>query len=165
MIDKNVLILNFKGDITKLNVDAIVNAANSTLMGGGGVDGAIHKAAGKELLKECMSIIESKFPNGLSVGEAVVTNGYNLSAKYIIHTVGPVYKGGNNGEDSLLYSAYYNSLKIAVSKQVKTIAFPNISTGAYRYPIEEASFVRNKAISDFLKDYPNSLEEIVLVDF
>ena len=165
MIDKNVLILNFKGDITKLNVDAIVNAANSTLMGGGGVDGAIHKAAGKELLKECMSIIESKFPNGLSVGEAVVTNGYNLSAKYIIHTVGPVYKGGNNGEDSLLYSAYYNSLRIAVSKQVKTIAFPNISTGAYRYPIEEASFVRNKAISDFLKDYPNSLEEIVLVDF
>ena len=165
MIDKNVLILNFKGDITKLNVDAIVNAANSTLIGGGGVDGAIHKAAGKELLKECMSIIESKFPNGLSVGEAVVTNGYNLSAKYIIHTVGPVYKGGNNGEDSLLYSAYYNSLKIAVSKQVKTIAFPNISTGAYRYPIEEASFVRNKAISDFLKDYPNSLEEIVLVDF
>jgi O-acetyl-ADP-ribose deacetylase (regulator of RNase III) len=165
MIDKNVLILNFKGDITKLNVDAIVNAANSTLMGGGGVDGAIHKAAGKELLKECMSIIESKFPNGLSVGEAVVTNGYNLSAKYIIHTVGPVYKGGNNGEDSLLYSAYYNSLKIAVSKQVKTIAFPNISTGAYRYPIEEASFVRNKAISDFLKDYPNSLKEIVLVEF
>jgi O-acetyl-ADP-ribose deacetylase (regulator of RNase III) len=165
MIDKNVSILNFKGDITKLNVDAIVNAANSTLMGGGGVDGAIHKAAGKELLKECMSITESKFPNGLPVGEAVVTNGYNLSAKYIIHTVGPVYKGGNNSEDNLLYSAYYNSLRIAVSKQVKTIAFPNISTGAYRYPIEEASFVRNKAISDFLKDYPNSLKEIVLVEF
>jgi O-acetyl-ADP-ribose deacetylase (regulator of RNase III) len=165
MIDKNVSILSFKGDITKLNVDAIVNAANSTLIGGGGVDGAIHKAAGKELLKECMGIIESKFPNGLPVGEAVVTNGYNLSAKYIIHTVGPVYKGGNNSEDNLLYSAYYNSCRIAVSKQVKTIAFPNISTGAYRYPIEEASFVRNKAISDFLKDYPNSLEEIVLVDF
>jgi O-acetyl-ADP-ribose deacetylase (regulator of RNase III) len=165
MLERKVSIVNFKGDITKLNLDAIVNAANSTLMGGGGVDGAIHKAAGPKLQDECLEIVELRFPDGLPVGEAVITKGYNLPAKYIIHTVGPVYKNGTNGEDKLLYNAYYNSLKVADNNKVKTIAFPDISTGAYKYPKEAASLVRNQAISDFVRENPNALEEIVLVEF
>ena len=165
MTEKYVSIVNYKGDITVLNVDAIVNAANSTLMGGGGVDGAIHKAAGSKLKEECKDIINSTFPNGLPTGEAVITKGYNLSAKYIIHTVGPIYRGGENGEEILLYNAYYNSLKVAEENQIKRIAFPNISTGAFRYPKDEAVLVRNKAISNFISNNPEFLQEIILVEF
>ena len=165
MTEKYVSIVNYKGDITVLNVDAIVNAANSTLMGGGGVDGAIHKAAGSKLKEECKDIINSIFPSGLPTGEAVITKGYNLSAKYIIHTVGPIYRGGKNGEEILLYNAYFNSLKVAEENQIKRIAFPNISTGAFRYPKDEAVLVRNKAISDFISNNPEFLQEIILVEF
>src|SRR5690554_8145196 len=122
-----------KGDITKLQVDAIVNAANSRLLGGGGVDGAIHRAGGSEILEECKKIA------GCPTGEARITTAGKLPCKKVIHTVGPIYKDGNHNEPQLLYNAYYNSLKLAEENQLKTIAFPSISTGVYGYPIENAS--------------------------
>ena len=122
-----------QGDITKQAVDAVVNAANTTLLGGGGVDGAIHRAAGPELLKECQTL------NGCPTGEAKTTKGYQLPAKWIIHTVGPVWAGGGRGEDDLLASCYRHCFVLAISMRIKTIAFPSISTGAYRFPIERAA--------------------------
>lgn len=149
-----------KGDITLENVDAIVNAANSQLKGGGGVDGAIHKAAGPALMEKCREII-SKI-GVLNIGEAVITPAYNIkNVKYIIHTVGPIWRGGNNGEDLLLSKAYENSLKIAITNNIKTIAFPAISTGAYGYPIEEAA----KISLSVLKRYVNFFDEIRMVLF
>jgi O-acetyl-ADP-ribose deacetylase (regulator of RNase III) len=147
-----------KGDITKLNVDAIVNAANTTLLGGGGVDGAIHRAAGKELLVECKKL------NGCTTGEAKLTSGYNLPAKYIIHTVGPVWNRGNYNEDELLASCYRNSLKLAVENGIKSIAFPAISTGVYSFPLERAAKIAIDEVIKFLNDN-DEIEKIIFVAF
>jgi len=150
------------GDITKQKTDAIVNAANKSLMGGGGVDGAIHRTGGPEILKECMKIREKQ--GGCETGEAVITTGGNLPAKYVIHTVGPIWTGGNQGEPKLLANCYKNSLKLAVEKDVKTISFLSISTGAYGYPIDEAAKVALETVAEFLKS-DDSLDEVVFVLF
>lgn len=133
-----------RGDITKLDVDAIVNAANSTLLGGGGVDGAIHRASGPKLLAECRTL------GGCAPGEAKITHGYNLPARYVIHTVGPVWTGGSRGEAETLANCYRNSLRVAVENKIKTIAFPAISCGAYRYPVEKAAQIALETTRDFL---------------
>ena len=139
------------GDITDVEADAIVNAANSTLMGGGGVDGAIHRKGGPRILEECKRIRETEWPDGLPTGKAVITSGGNLKAKYVIHTVGPVWFGGLHVEAELLKQAYRNTLKLAASKGLKTIAFPSISTGVYGYPIEEASRIALATVKAFLE--------------
>ena len=133
-----------------MDTDAIVNAANSTLMGGGGVDGAIHRRGGTRILEECKRIRATEWPEGLPTGKAVITTGGNLKAKYIIHTVGPVWHGGTQREPELLAEAYRNCLKLAVSKGLETIAFPSISTGAYGYPIEKASRIALTTAKEFL---------------
>jgi len=153
------------GDITKEKADAIVNAANSTLMGGGGVDGAIHRAGGSKILEECKKIRQTLYPDGLPTGEAVITTGGNLPAKFVIHTVGPICDGKWDEEkERLLYNAYYNSLKLAKEKGLKTIAFPFISAGAYRCPKEKASKTALKAVLDFIEK-EDSLEEVRFVLF
>jgi len=139
------------GDITKLDVDAIVNAANSGLLGGGGVDGAIHRAGGQAILEECKQIRNRQ--GGCKTGEAVITTGGNLKARHVIHTVGPVWHGGLDGEPTLLANAYRNSLKLAVENNCNTIAFPNISTGIYGYPKRDAATVAINTVKDFLKTH------------
>ena len=141
-IDTNIEILG--GDITKVEVDAIVNAANTTLLGGGGVDGAIHRAAGPELLAECRAL------GGCEPGEAKITRGYRLPARFVIHTVGPMWRGGKHGEAQILANCYRNSLRIAVENEINTIAFPAISCGAYGYPIEGAAQIALETTREFL---------------
>jgi len=153
---KGTKITIVQGDITKQKVDAVVNAANTTLLGGGGVDGAIHRAGGKAILEECKKI------GGCPTGEARITTAGNLPSRYVIHAVGPVYRGGRNNESQLLYNAYFNSLKLAVENHVKTIAFPAISTGVYGYPKSEAADVALKAVTDFL-DQHQEIDEVVFV--
>jgi O-acetyl-ADP-ribose deacetylase (regulator of RNase III) len=145
-----------RGDITKLGIDAIVNAANTSLLGGGGVDGAIHRAAGPELLAECKTL------GGCRPGEAKITRGYNLPARFVIHTVGPVWSGGNHGEPETLANCYRNSLRVAVENSVRTIAFPAISCGAYRYPIADAATIAVETTSEFLRDN-DSITEVTFV--
>ena len=136
-----------QGNITKLEVDAIVNAANRSLLGGGGVDGAIHRAAGRSLLEECRTL------NGCETGQSKITKGYNLPAKYVIHTVGPVWNGGNKQERELLKSCYYTVLELARENNIKTIAFPSVSCGVYRFPIEEACKIAVSTVKEYLNNY------------
>jgi len=150
------------GDIAQQHVDAVVNAANSTLFGGGGVDGAIHHAGGPQILEECKEIRRTRYPGGLPTGEAVITSGGNLQARYVIHTVGPI-KGRSGGRDAeLLAACYKNSLALAVQHGLRSVAFPSISTGAFGYPREEAAAVSSEAIRDFLS-VKGLLEEVRLV--
>jgi O-acetyl-ADP-ribose deacetylase (regulator of RNase III) len=151
-----------KGDITKIAVDAIVNAANSSLLGGGGVDGAIHRAGGPAILANCRKIIARQ--GGCKTGEAVITTSGNLPAKYVIHTVGPVWNGGNKNEAALLGNAYRNSLQLALENAVKSIAFPNISTGIYHFPKDKAAAIAVSTVKDFVQEHP-SIEEVFFVCF
>lgn len=151
-----------KGDITEISVDAIVNAANSSLMGGGGVDGAIHRIGGKNILEECKEIVKEQ--GECKTGQAVITTAGDLPAKFVIHTVGPVWNGGKNNEETLLADCYTNSLKLAVENDCKTIAFPNISTGVYHFPKDKAAEISINSIHEFLKKN-QSINKVILVCF
>ena len=152
-----------QGDITHQTTDAIVNAANSSLMGGGGVDGAIHRAGGSAILEECKQIVAKK--GRLPAGRAVITTGGNLPAKYVIHTVGPIWQGGTQGEAELLASAYRESLELAAENNLTSVSFPSISTGAYGYPVGPAAITAVKTVVEFLREKETSLREMVFVLF
>ena len=156
MVSEKITVV--EGDITRQHVDAIVNAANTTLLGGGGVDGAIHRAAGRGLLEECRAL------GGCTTGQAKITKGHNLPAKWVIHTVGPVWQGGGRREDELLASCYRSCLELAVKNGVRTIAFPAISTGVYGFPFERATAIAVREVKRFLEETP-SLEKVVFVCF
>ncbi len=142
-----------------MDVDAIVNAANTSLLGGGGVDGAIHRAAGPELLAECRTL------NGCPTGEAKITGGYRLKARHVIHTVGPVWDGGGQHEEQLLANAYRNSLKVAAQNGVRTVAFPNISTGVYHFPKDRAAEIAYNTVREYIAEQPTALDEVIFVCF
>lgn len=152
-----------QGDITKVHADAIVNAANSSLLGGGGVDGAIHRAGGPQILEECKQIRARQ--GGCPTGEAVITTGGKLPAAHVIHTVGPVWSGGSKGEPDLLANCYRNSLKLAEENRLQRIAFPNISTGVYGYPKDKAAQVAAEAVKSYFSDHDSSIEEVIFVCF
>ena len=152
-----------QGDITRQDTDAIVNAANPSLMGGGGVDGAIHRAGGSDILEECKQIVSRQ--GRLPTGRAVITNGGNLRARFVIHTVGPVWHGGSGGEAELLASAYRESLKVAADNNLNSVSFPSISTGAYGYPVVEAARVAMTAVASFAGEEATSIREVVFVLF
>ncbi len=152
-----------QGDITAQATDAIVNAANSGLMGGGGVDGAIHRAGGPAILEECKQIVAKQ--GRLPTGKAVITSGGNIRAKHVIHTVGPIWQGGSKGEAALLKSAYRESLKLAAEHNLSSVSFPSISTGAYGYPLAEASGVAIGAVASFMQEQVTSIKEVVFVLF
>ena len=151
------IITTTKGDITKLSVDAIVNAANTSLLGGGGVDGAIHRAAGHGLLEECITL------NGCKTGQSKITKGYNLPAKFVIHTVGPIWHGGNKNERELLKSCYITALNLAKENGIKTIAFPAISCGVYHFPLEEACKIATDTVREFISKN-DCFEKIIFID-
>jgi O-acetyl-ADP-ribose deacetylase (regulator of RNase III) len=151
-----------QGDITKVEVDAVVNAANTSLLGGGGVDGAIHRAGGPAILNDCRKIIAKQ--GGCKTGEAVITTAGNLPAKFVIHTVGPVWNGGGKGEEQLLANAYWNSLLLAAENNIRTIAFPNISTGIYHFPKDKAAAIAVGTVKEFLENN-TSLKEVLFICF